>query len=149
VLAHASPERLDKPSEEDPMTASPFEQIRALDYTIIFVRDMAAMRRFYGEVLQFPLERELSQGWIEYRVGSNILALANRSRTANDPAIPKGAAALQLAFRVPPGTVDECAAAFEAADIAIVESSKDQTWGHRTLFVRDPDGNLVEIYAEI
>jgi catechol 2,3-dioxygenase-like lactoylglutathione lyase family enzyme len=25
----------------------------------------------------------------------------------------------------------------------------DQPWGHRTLFVRDPDGNVVEIYAEI
>ena len=22
-------------------------------------------------------------------------------------------------------------------------------WGHRTLFFRDPDGNIVEIYADI
>jgi catechol 2,3-dioxygenase-like lactoylglutathione lyase family enzyme len=132
-----------------PNDASPFKQIRALDYTVIFVRDMAAMRRFYGEILQFPLERELTAGWIEYRVGSNILALANRSRTAHDPAIPNGAASLQLALRVPPGTVDECAAAFEAAKVTIVEPPKSHAWGHRTLFVRDPDGNLVEIYAEI
>jgi lactoylglutathione lyase len=131
------------------MTPSPFKQIRALDYTIIFVRDMAAMRRFYGDIMQFPLERELSTGWIEYRAGSNILALANRSRTAGDPPIPTGTAALQLAFRVPPSTVDACAAAFDAARVTIVEPPKDQTWGHRTLFVRDPDGNLVEIYADI
>ena len=26
---------------------SPFQAIRAIDYTVIFVRDMAAMRRFY------------------------------------------------------------------------------------------------------
>ena len=32
--------------------------IRAIDYTVIFVRDMAAMRRFYEGVLRFPLLRE-------------------------------------------------------------------------------------------
>jgi catechol 2,3-dioxygenase-like lactoylglutathione lyase family enzyme len=25
----------------------------------------------------------------------------------------------------------------------------DQPWGHRTLFFRDPDGNVLEIYADI
>jgi catechol 2,3-dioxygenase-like lactoylglutathione lyase family enzyme len=129
--------------------ASPFKSIRAVDYTIIFVRDMAAMRRFYGEVLEFPLERQLSAGWIEYRVGSNILALAGRARTADDAPVPKGTAALQLAFRVPPAMVDQCAAVFETRHVPIVEPPKDQAWGHRTLFVRDPDGNLVEIYADI
>ncbi len=128
---------------------SPFKSIRAVDYTIIFVRDMAAMRRFYGEVLEFPLERQLSAGWIEYRVGSNILALADRSRTANDAPVPRGTAALQLAFRVPQALVDQCAAVFETQRVPIVEPPKNQIWGHRTLFVRDPDGNLVEIYADI
>lgn len=128
---------------------SPFKNIRAVDYTIIFVRDMTAMRRFYGEVLEFPTERQLSAGWIEYRVGSNILALADRSRTAHDAPMPTGTAALQLAFRVPPGVVNQCAAVFETKRVPIVEPPKDQAWGHRTLFVRDPDGNLVEIYAEI
>lgn len=129
--------------------ASPFKAIRALDYTIIYVRDMAAMRKFYGQIMQFPLERELYAGWIEYRVGSNILALANRTRTKADAPVPPGTAALQLAFRVPPGVVDACAATFDAARVTIVEPPKNQTWGHRTLFVRDPDGNLVEIYADI
>src|SRR5215813_6077987 len=100
---------------------SPFGAIRAIDYSIIFARDMAAMRRFYETVLQFPLEKELYAGWIEYRVGSNIPALANRTLTADDPPIPQGAAALQLAFRVAPGAVDACAAALEAAGVAIVD----------------------------
>jgi len=29
------------------------------------------------------------------------------------------------------------------------ETPQDQPWGHRTLFFRDPDGNVLEIYAEI
>ena len=33
---------------------SPFQSIRTIDYTVILVRDMAAMRRFYEGVLRFP-----------------------------------------------------------------------------------------------
>jgi catechol 2,3-dioxygenase-like lactoylglutathione lyase family enzyme len=38
-------------------TRSPFQAIRSIDYTVIFVRDMTAMRRFYEDVLGFPLLR--------------------------------------------------------------------------------------------
>jgi catechol 2,3-dioxygenase-like lactoylglutathione lyase family enzyme len=41
-------------------TRSPFQAIRSIDYTVIFVRDMAAMRRFYEDVLGFPLLREFT-----------------------------------------------------------------------------------------
>jgi catechol 2,3-dioxygenase-like lactoylglutathione lyase family enzyme len=56
---------------------------------------------------------------------------------------------VQLAFRVPPAAVDACASELAAQGVAIVIPPTDQPWGHRTLFVRDPDGNVVEIYAEI
>ena len=52
--------------------------IRSVDYTAIYVRDMAKMRAFYRDVMGFPVERELGEAWIEHRVGSNILALADR-----------------------------------------------------------------------
>ncbi|MDF3074831.1 MAG: glyoxalase [Alphaproteobacteria bacterium] len=129
--------------------ASAFQAIRAIDYTAIFVRDMEAMRRFYENVLGFPLMRELSAGWIEYRVGSNTLALAKPGMIPNDVPTPKGSASLQLAFRVPPPDVDRCAAELAQHGIALVSPPTDRPFGHRTLFFRDPDGNLLEIYAEI
>ena len=69
-------------------SGSAFKAIRAIDYTVIFVRDMAAMRRFYEDILGFPLLRELSPGWIEYQIGGNTLALARPSRTAADAPTP-------------------------------------------------------------
>lgn len=128
---------------------SAFRSIKAIDYSIIFVRDMAAMRRFYEEVMGFPLIRELSPRWIEYRVGGNTLALAIRNRTAADAPIPNGTAALQLAFKVSPAEVDECAAELAQQGVALLSPPTDQSFGHRTLFFRDPDGNLLEVYAEI
>ncbi len=133
----------------EPARRSPFNSIRAIDYTVIFVRDMAAMRRFYEDVLAFPLSRELSPNWIEYGLGSNTLALARPSRTAADAPIPAGSASLQLAFRVSVAEVDQCANELARHGVALLSPPTNQSFGHRTLFFRDPDGNLLEVYAEI
>lgn len=128
---------------------SAFNSIRAVDYTVIFVRDMPAMRRFYEDILCLPVQRELSPGWIEYQLGGNTLALARPSLTAGDVPLPPGSAALQLAFRVSPSDVDACAEELMAKGVALVSPPTDRPFGHRTLFFRDPDGNLLEMYAEI
>jgi len=128
---------------------SPFQAIQSIDYTVIFVRDMAAMRRFYEDVLCFPLSRELSPGWIEYQIGGNTLALARPSRTAVDAPTPVGSASVQLAFKVSPSEVDQCTDELVRHGITLISPPTDQSFGHRTLFFRDPDGNLLEVYAEI
>jgi catechol 2,3-dioxygenase-like lactoylglutathione lyase family enzyme len=128
---------------------SPFSAIRTIDYTVILVRDMAAMRRFYEEVLCFPLTRELSAGWIEYQIGGTTLALSRPHRTVKDAPTPKGSASLQLAFRVDVDDVNRCAEELLRHDVDLLEPPTDQPFGHRTLFFRDPDGNLLEVYAEI
>jgi catechol 2,3-dioxygenase-like lactoylglutathione lyase family enzyme len=133
----------------DQKTTSPFHAIRAVDYTVIFVRDMAAMRLFYEGVLCFPPTRELSAGWIEYQIGGNTLALARPGRTAKDAPVPKGSASLQLAFRVGAEDVDRCAEELLRHGVGLLEPPTNQPFGHRTLFFRDPDGNLLEVYAEI
>jgi catechol 2,3-dioxygenase-like lactoylglutathione lyase family enzyme len=121
---------------------TPFSAIRAIDYTVIFVR-------FYEEVLAFPLLRELSPNWIEYGLGTNTLALAKPSRTSADAPTPAGSAALQLAFKVSAAEVDACADELVRHGVALLSPPANQSFGHRTLFFRDPDGNLLEIYAEI
>lgn len=139
----------DQQTNEPGRTRSPFSAIRAIDYTVIFVRDMNAMRRFYGEILAFPFLRELSPNWIEYGLGGNTLALARPSRTAADAPTHAGSASLQLAFRVSSAEVDACAEELERQGVALQSPPTNQPFGHRTLFFRDPDGNLLEIYAEI
>jgi len=141
-------------NDQNPPTTSPFQSIRTIDYTVILVRDMAAMRRFYEEILRFPLTRELSAGWIEYQIGGNTLALAHPSpsgpaATAKDAPTPKGSASLQLAFKVAAVDVDRCADELVRHGVELLEPPTNQPFGHRTLFFRDPDGNLLEVYAEI
>ena len=128
---------------------SALRAIRAIDYTVIFVRDMAAMRRFYEDILGFSFLRELSPGWIEYRVGDNTLALARPRLIAQDAPTPNGSASLQLAFKVSIPEVDQCANELVRHGVTLLSPPTDQVFGHRTLFFRDPDGNLLEIFADI
>ena len=107
------------------------------------------MREFYGTTMGFELHRELGDKWVEYRVGANILALSEHGLVFHDPAPPIGNLSLQLAFRVTPSEVNSCAAVLAERGVKIISGPTDQPFGHRTLFFRDPDGNVLEIYAEI
>jgi len=124
-------------------------QIRQIDYTVIFARNMDAMRQFSETVMEFPLLRTLGDRWIEYRVGSTTLALTAHGARFNDPPPAQGALSLQLAFRVAPQAVADCAAALEAKGVKLISPLTDHPFGHRTIFFRDPDGNVLEIFAEI
>jgi lactoylglutathione lyase len=128
---------------------NPLAAIRHLDYTVIFARDLQAMRRFYADVMLFRVRRELGEGWVEFQIGTCVLALTRRGVLFDDPPPPEGALSLQLAFRVERDEVDMCANALRAASVRLEKEPTDQPWGHRTLFFRDPDGNVLEIYAEI
>ena len=75
--------------------------------------------------------------------------IAERGGLFDDPAPPIGVLSVQLAFRVAPGEVSTCASTLRDRGVAIVSGPTDRPFGHRTLFFRDPDGNVLEIYAEI
>ena len=123
--------------------------IRNIDYTVVFARDMKAMRSFYEDVMGFAVHSRLGESWTAYQVGSCLLALTERGVMFNDAPTPASALSVQLAFRVTPAQVDQCAETLRGKGVAIESEPTDQPWGHRTLFFRDPDGNVLEIYADI
>jgi catechol 2,3-dioxygenase-like lactoylglutathione lyase family enzyme len=45
--------------------------------------------------------------------------------------------------------VDQCAEELVQRGVALLSPPTDRAFGHRTLFFRDPDGNLLEVFAEI
>jgi glyoxylase I family protein len=124
--------------------------IRNIDYVILLCGDMDASRKFYFDVMGFQLLED-QPDWVKFRVGSSILTLRPRGPwlTWHDGTKPPGSAAIQLAFLVEPAQVDECHADLLDKDVEILDPPRDQDFGHRTLFFRDPDDNIIEIYAEI
>lgn len=121
--------------------------IRNLDYVILLCENLPAMREFYEGVMGFPIYRA-QDGWIELRIGATLLTLRRRDRPYDGPT-PRGSACVQLAFRVTPAEVDACHEELVAKGVPILDPPADQPWGHRTLFFRDPERNVLEIYADL
>lgn len=126
------------------------KDIHNLDYAVLLCRHMAETRAFYEEVMGFPVEHD-QPTWVSFRIGATLLTLRPRGPSPggdDGPAVP-GSAAVQLAFRVPPPAVDACHAELVAKGVTIGRPPTDlPAWRHRTLFFRDPEGNVIEIYAE-
>lgn len=126
------------------------KEIRNFDYAILLCRKMQETRAFYKDVMGFPIELDLDN-WVSFRVGATLLTLRPRGQGPawDDGPLASGSAAIQLAFRVPPPAVDTCHAELVAKGVTIVRGPTDlPNWRHRTLFFRDPEDNVIEIYAE-
>lgn len=124
--------------------------IENLDYAVIPCTKLAETRAFYRDVMGFPVEVEL-ENWISFRVGSTLLTLRLRGpwSVCDDGPLPAGTAAMQLAFRVPLAAVDQCHEELVAKGVPILRGPTDlPRWRHRALFFRDPEDNIIEIYAE-
>src|SRR6185436_5382223 len=118
--------------------------IRNLDYVVLLCEDMPLMRAFYHGILGFPIYRDWD-GWLEMRVGAVLLTLRLRGRPYDGPKLPNSAS-VQLAFRVAPAEVDACHAELLRKQVEIIEAPRSWDYGHRTLFFKDPEGNILEIY---
>ena len=125
-------------------------EIRNLDYAILLCNKMDETRAFYRDVMKFPIETN-RENWVSFRVGAALLTLRPRGKwsVCDDGKSVPGSAAVQLAFRVPPPAVDACHAELVAKGVPILREPTDlPDWRHRALFFRDPEHNIIEIYAE-
>jgi catechol 2,3-dioxygenase-like lactoylglutathione lyase family enzyme len=112
------------------------------------------MKQFYHELLGFPLYRNEGY-WIALRIGEMLIGLRARGMGHNgvkdfDGAPPpEHAPSIQLAFRVTPNELERCYVELQQKGITIVQPPTDQDDDHRTIFFKDPEGNLLEIYAPL
>ena len=123
------------------------KNIRNLDYVILLCEEIQPMRVFYHNVLGFQIYRG-NEEWVEMNVGATLLTLRKRGRPYDGAKFPDSAG-VQLAFRVTPDEVNECHQELLQKQIEILDPPRDMDYGHRTLFFKDPEGNILEIYADI
>jgi catechol 2,3-dioxygenase-like lactoylglutathione lyase family enzyme len=111
--------------------------------------------RFYRDVMGLtPTWGEEGDGYADFAAGPTNLALFRRAAmadTVGTAALPVEAAAqdrVALILRV-----DDLGATVQQVETrggAFVVGPTDHTdWGIRTAHLRDPDGNLIELYVEL
>ncbi len=124
-------------------------RIEALNYVVLPCVVLEQTRAFYEAVFQFPVVEDRPT-WVSFQAGGTLLTLRPRGvwPVCDDGPIPPETAAVQLAFQVPLADVDAWHSELVARNIPIIREPTDIPFArHRTLFFRDPENNILEIYG--
>ena len=123
--------------------------VQQLGHAVIKVRDMQRAEAFYHGVLGFPIAARTPNGSMTFFTLGNHHDLALIEVGADAPDAPRQAPGLfHLAFKIG-DSLDDLRAAkaeLEAAGITI-DGVTDHTVS-QALYLRDPDGNGVELYVD-
>ena len=124
------------------------ESIKNLTYAIVLCDDMDRMKAFYKDLFSLPIETETDTS-LAFRAGSVLLGLRKRERDYDGRGGGPESPGLQLAFAVSPAEVDQCYKQLVEKGVTILDPPNDQPRGHRTVYFSDPEGNVLEVFAEI
>ena len=121
-----------------------------LTYACVLTRNLDGLAAFYREVLQ--LEPQRSGPYVEFATGPAIFclwAVDAYTEIAGTAAIPHlGTGGIMLEFEV-----DDVDAEFERlqrlqhSKIEFIIPPTTMAWGNRSIYLRDPDGNLINLFS--
>ena len=122
--------------------------VKQLNYAIVLCDDLETMKAFYRDLFPFPVDSESETG-LTFWAGDMLLSLRKRTRYYDGNGVRPELPGVQLAFLVSPAEVGLCYDQLVAKGVKILEPPTDQPRGHRTVYFADPEGNMLEVYAEI
>jgi len=117
-----------------------------LDHLVLTVRDLAATCDFYGRVLGMEVV-EFGAGRTALHFGAQKINLHQAGREFEPKAAVPTPGSADLCF-VSDRPLDHIAAHLEACGVVIEEGPVARTGAQgaiRSLYFRDPDGNLIEL----
>jgi catechol 2,3-dioxygenase-like lactoylglutathione lyase family enzyme len=113
---------------------------------VLFVKEMAASRRFYEELLgrQVEMDFGVNVGYVGgLALWEHAAALDVMFHRKPEGEARLGRENLELYFEI--DDLDAALQAFTAAGVSLVHPIIEQPWGQRALRVYDPDGHIVEV----
>ncbi len=116
--------------------------ITGLGRASLKVRDLKKSARFYSDILRMPVISESQQGQVELRAGrSNGFVLESSNPRDSKPAIDVQHVAFVIGNN--PRTLQAAASHLSANGVAFSEVAHEE---YESLYLRDPDGHLIELY---
>jgi len=127
--------------------ASDASRIPRLMHTCLITDNLNRLVQFYEPILRLKAQRS-GQDYAEFHTGVGLLAVF--SAAAQERYIPASADAARnrsaiLEFEV--ADVDAEYARLQSLVKTWVKAPTTQPWGTRSIYFRDPDGNLIDFYA--
>ena len=120
-----------------------------LTHVRLLVSDMGASYRFYKDVLGLPTTWDENPGYAEFEVGpESALAIFPRAEMGDAVELRPGHGD-RVVIVLSVENVDAAVGVLRAKGVEIGSPLDRPDWGIRVAHLRDPDGNLVELYHDI
>ncbi len=114
----------------------------------IITNDVQRATAFYERLLGTTAERPAPQ-FAVFRSDTGTLAIG-AAATVPIPGFADSHGGVIVEFQAcSPGAVDDIYEHLGTPTDALVQPPTDMPWGNRSLLVRDPDGNLVNVFAPL
>jgi catechol 2,3-dioxygenase-like lactoylglutathione lyase family enzyme len=117
--------------------------------TCLITNDVERLAVFYAHVLKMK-PHKVDATYVEFRTGTGVLALfavEAQEKYIPGSAIPGQNHSAILEFRV--SDVDQEYVRLQDSVKQWVKAPTTQPWGTRSIYFRDPDGNLVDFFAPV
>ena len=117
--------------------------------TSLYADDLNAAEQFYGDVLGLEVLLRTEDNHISFRCGPGVVHVFDPASSRDRESLPAHGAdgPVHVAFGVPTDQLAAWRRHFNRHDVA-VEHTKQWDEGRRSLYVRDPAGNSVELVSD-
>ncbi|MCR6105888.1 VOC family protein [Salipaludibacillus agaradhaerens] len=128
-----------------------------LDNVRLLVTKFADCYRFYKDILGFKVTwGDSSSGYVSFEAGEgkefaifDRQAMAEAVGTTVLPAVNQAQDRFALIFKVEE-KLEQIVIRLQLQNVDIVSGVQDRPdWGIKTIHLRDPDGNLIELFSEL
>jgi catechol 2,3-dioxygenase-like lactoylglutathione lyase family enzyme len=131
----------------DDRLASDASRIPRLMHTCLITDNVNQLVQFYEPILRVKAQRS-GEDYVEFRTGAGVLAVFSapaQERYIPGSTVAAGNKSAILEFEV--ADVDAEFVRLQSLVKTWVKPPTTQPWGTRSLYFRDPDGNLIDFYA--
>jgi uncharacterized glyoxalase superfamily protein PhnB len=123
-----------------------------LTYACVLVRDITRLADFYHEVLQ--VEPRWTGPYAEYATGPGVFCLWSvdaYAELAGSQFLPKSeTSSVMLEFQVDDVDAEYARLGQSTRIVAeFVLPPTTMTWGNRSIYLRDPEGNLINLFTPV
>jgi lactoylglutathione lyase len=113
----------------------------------LFVEDLAAAKKFYGEVFELPVHYE-DEASAVFAFGStlvNLLEVTQAPALIGPAAVAPRDAGARMQLTINVEDVDAVCERLRERGVELLNGPMDRPWGIRTAAFRDPSGHIWEI----
>jgi catechol 2,3-dioxygenase-like lactoylglutathione lyase family enzyme len=135
---------MDETTEKDAGVSSWAHSIYAIT---LFVEDLEATKRFYGEVFDLPVVYEDPNSAV-FKFGDtliNLLKISAAGELIEPAAVASPEAGSRFVFTIQVDDVDAMCAQLARRGVELLNGPMDRPWGIRTASFRGPGGHIWEI----